>query len=141
MPRDHDLDVVEAVAQVHGPLVNGAFATNNLSGTLIASGLGGPSPSLLSVLRRTPGGGRVVIRVDLNRAMRNPRESLTVQAGDVLILQEMPSKAMARYFTQSFFNFDMFLEAFHTPFGTGVVDIAAPDRLPGRVGTVNLNGP
>ena len=32
LPRDYDLDVVEAVAQVRGTLVNGAFGGNNFTG-------------------------------------------------------------------------------------------------------------
>ncbi len=32
LPRDYDLDVVKAIAQVKGPLVNGAFGTNNITG-------------------------------------------------------------------------------------------------------------
>src|SRR5262249_39571156 len=100
LPRDRDLDVVEAVTRVRGPLVNGGISTNNLAGNLIAPGIGGPSPSLLVVMRRLPGGGRVNIRVDLNRAMRNPQECIRVQPGDVLILQEKPSEALARYFSQ-----------------------------------------
>jgi protein involved in polysaccharide export with SLBB domain len=101
LPRDHDLDVVEAVTLVKGTLINGAFGGNNLNGLLIQPGMGNPSPSLLTVLRRMPGGGQVPIRVDLNRALRDPRERIKVQAGDVLILQETPGEAVARYFTQA----------------------------------------
>jgi hypothetical protein len=64
--------------------------------------LGNPSPSLLSVIRKTPNGGQLNIRVDLNRALRDPRERILVQAGDVLILQETPGEAIARYFSQTF---------------------------------------
>lgn len=134
LPRDHDLDVVQAVAQVRGPLVNGAFAVNNLAGNLIASGLGAPSPSLLVVLRRTPQGGHVPIRVDLERALRDPRERLLVQAGDVLILQEKPGEAMARYFTQALFNFNFLWQPIHGDFANGFVNVATPDRISG-VGT------
>ena len=102
LPRDYDLDVVEAVTRVQGSLLNGAFAGNNLSGVLVQPGLGNPSPSLLTVLRRTPGGGQVPIRVDLNTAMRDPRERIPVRPGDVLILQETPDEAVVRYFTQVF---------------------------------------
>jgi protein involved in polysaccharide export with SLBB domain len=140
LPRDRDLDVIEAVSQVHGPLVNGAFATNNLAGNLIAPGIGGPSPSLLTVLRRTPH-GLVPIRVDLDRAMHDPRERLLLQAGDVLVLQERPGEALARYFTQTVLNFDLFWEVFHSRFGTGALDVAAPERLPSRPAVVNLNQP
>jgi protein involved in polysaccharide export with SLBB domain len=136
LPRDRDLDVLEAVSLVLGPLVNGAFATNNLSGNLIAPGIGNPSPNLLVVVRRTPGGGQVPIRVDLDRALKDPRERLLVQPGDLLVLQETPAQALGRYFDQTFFNFDLFWTPLHERFATGAIDIATPDRLPQRLGTV-----
>lgn len=140
LPRDHDLDVIEAVARVRGPLVNGAFSTNNLAGNLIATGVGGPSPSLLTVVRRVPG-GQVPIRVDLNRALRDPRERILVRAGDVLILQEKPGEALARYFYQTFFNFNLIWLPIHERFATGVVDVSTPDRLPGRLGVQTITPP
>lgn len=102
LPRDYDLDVVEAVTQVKGALVNGAFGGSNLAGDLLKRGIGNPSPSQLSVVRRTPGGGQVVIRVDLDRAMHDARERINVQPGDLLILQETPSQALARWLSQTF---------------------------------------
>jgi protein involved in polysaccharide export with SLBB domain len=141
LPRDKDLDVLEAVSLVHGPLINGAFAVNNLAGNLVQPGLGGPNPSLLTVLRRTPEGGQVAIRVDLNRALRDARERLLVKAGDVLILQEQPGEALARYFSQTFLNFDLFWQVIHTPYATGALDVSAPDRLPGRIAVENLIPP
>jgi hypothetical protein len=106
LPRDYDLDVVEAIAQVRGTLVNGAFGGNNLNGLLIQPGIGNPNPSALTVIRRTPSGGQIPIRVDLNRALTDPRERILVQAGDVLILQETAGEAIARYFT-NVFNFSV----------------------------------
>jgi protein involved in polysaccharide export with SLBB domain len=106
MPRDFDLNIIQAVTRVRGPLVNGAFSQSNLSGFIIPRGIGNPSPSLLTVLRPMPGGGQVAIRVDLNRALRDPRENILVQNRDVLVLQETPGEALTRYFTQQFqFNF------------------------------------
>jgi protein involved in polysaccharide export with SLBB domain len=102
LPNDYDLTVVEAVLKSRGPLLNSGFNANNLNGTVIPTGLGNPSPSLLSVLRKTPNGGQVTIRVDLNEAVRDPRENMLVQADDVLILQETPDEAVARYVTQVF---------------------------------------
>ena len=141
LPRDYDLDVIAAITQVRGPLMNGAFAVSNLSGALIAPGLGNPSPSLLLVIRRTPRGGQVPILVDINQALRDPRERILVQAGDVLILQEKPEEALTRYFTQTFLNFNLLWEPIHSRFATGVLDVSAPDRLPGRIGTVNITPP
>jgi protein involved in polysaccharide export with SLBB domain len=137
LPRDVDLNVVEAITRVKGPLVNGAFGTNTLAGNLINPGIGNPSPSLLSVLRRTPDGGRIIIRINLNRAMRDPHENILVQPGDVLILQEQPSEALARFFTQTLFNVTMTWQAIHNRFFTGVVDINAPQNVPARIGVAN----
>ena len=69
---------------------------------MIGAGIGNPSPNLLSVLRQTPNGGQVTIRVDLDEAARDPRMNILVQAGDVLIMQEAPDQAITRYVTQIF---------------------------------------
>jgi protein involved in polysaccharide export with SLBB domain len=139
LPRDVDLDVVGAIVRVKGPLVNGAFGTNTLAGNLINPGIGNPSPSLLTVLRRTPGGGQVAIRVNLNRALRDPHENILVQPGDVLILQEQPSEALARYFTQVLFNFTATWQAIQSRFFTGVTDVNTIQNVPARIGVVNNN--
>jgi protein involved in polysaccharide export with SLBB domain len=102
LPRDHDLDVVEAIVRVGGPLVSGGINTININGSLISPGLGLPSPSLLTVIRRTSNGGRTVIRVDLTRALRDPNERILVQRGDFLLLQEKPAEAIVRYVTEVF---------------------------------------
>lgn len=127
LPRDHDLDVLEAVARVQGPLVSGAFAGSNqfASGPVVPRGIGGPSPSLLVVLRRTPGGGQVPIRVDLNRALRDPRERIPVKPGDVLILQETPGEALARYFSHNF-NFTLISRVIQTNRTTGTITTSTP---------------
>jgi len=137
LPRDQDLDVLEAVAQVRGPLYNGAFGGSNLAGNLIQPGLGSPSPSLVVVVRRVPGRGQVHIACDLRSALKHPAERLVIRPGDVLILQETPAEGVARYMTQTFFNFNIFWSVFSGRNGAGVIDIAAPDRLPGRVGVIN----
>lgn len=133
LPRDTDLDVIEAVSRVRGPLFNGAFGGSNLSGTLIQQGIGNPSPSLLVVLRKTPGGGQVPIVVDLREAMRHPEERIRVKPGDLLVLQERPGEALARYFSQTFLNFNFAWEVFNEKNAIGVIDIAAPERLPQRL--------
>jgi hypothetical protein len=97
LPRDYDLDVLQAVAAVAGPLVNGGINFNNLSGSIQQPGLGFPSPSQLTVLRRTPCGGQIPIKVSLNRALRDPRERILVQPGDFLILQQTMGEAVAQY--------------------------------------------
>jgi hypothetical protein len=102
LPRDYDLDVMEAVTQCRGPLFNGGVNFNNLAGTIFASGLGGPSPSELNVIRKTPKGGQITIRVDLNRCAQDTRERILVQPGDFLVLQESLGESFTRYMTQTF---------------------------------------
>jgi protein involved in polysaccharide export with SLBB domain len=103
LPRDNDIRVVEALLRVGGSVVSGGTLVGGFNQTTSAvTGIDRSSPSLLTVLRRTPGGGQVNIRVDLNRALRDPRENLLVQPGDVLVLQETPAEAVSRYFTNIF---------------------------------------
>jgi protein involved in polysaccharide export with SLBB domain len=102
LPRDRDLRVLEAIAQIRGPLLNGAFSQNLFVGNAINSGVGTPSPSRCSVLRKLADGRQINIRVDLNRAFIDPRENILIQPGDFLVLQESPGEAITRYLTQSF---------------------------------------
>jgi protein involved in polysaccharide export with SLBB domain len=141
LPRDRDLDVIEAISMVQGPLLNGAININNLSGNLIAPGIGSPSPGLLVVVRRLPGRGQIPIRVDLERALLDPRERILVQPGDMLILQEKPGQALARYMTQTLFNFSLAWQVIHETFATGVIDIQSPQLVPARIGITNFLTP
>ena len=102
LPRDQDLDVLQAVTEARGPLLNGGINFNNLNGQIFAQGLGQPSPSQMTVIRKTPKGGQITIRVDLNRAAQDRRERVLVQPGDFLILQETLGEAFTRYATQTF---------------------------------------
>ncbi len=129
LPRDFDLDVLRAIAQVRGPLFNGAFGGSNLSGTMLADGIGNPSPSLLVVLRRTPSGGQVPIVIDLHEAVMDPRERLNVQPGDLLVLQERPADALARYVTTTFFNFNFLWQSVRGTGIAGLLDLSTFNRV------------
>jgi protein involved in polysaccharide export with SLBB domain len=133
LPRDRDLNVIEAISRIRGPMVNGGFATSNLSGALIQPGVGGPSPTVLVVLRRLPDGRQIPIRVDLKRAMRDPQERILVRPGDVLVLQETPEESLTRYITNSFLNFNLVWQPLHERYATGVFDLATPGRLTDRL--------
>jgi hypothetical protein len=125
LPRDYDLDVIEAITRTRGPLINGAFGQNNLAGNLIQPGIGQPSPRLLTVVRRLPDGSQVPILVDLHRALVDPQERILVQGGDVLVLQETPCQAMVRYFTQNF-EFAGFFTLFRHRDALGVATVITP---------------
>jgi hypothetical protein len=99
LPRDRDLDILQALAIVGSPIVNGGFNANNLNGNLVQTGIGFPSPSQVTVLRRTPDGGQIPILVSLNLALRDPRERILVQPGDFILLQQTFGEALAQYIT------------------------------------------
>ena len=125
LPNDYDLTVLEAVLKARGPLFNGGFNASNLNGSIIDVGLGNPSPNLLAVIRQTPHGGQVTIRVDLDEAARDPRQNLLVQAGDVLILQESPDQAVARYISEVF-RIDLFTRFLDRGDATGTTSLSLP---------------
>lgn len=107
LPFGRDLDVIEAMGFVGGPLINGGFTSGIAGGNLANQGIGNPNPSMLTVIRRTPGCGQIAINVNLNRALRDPRERILVQAGDVLILQSTMCEALTQYFNNQF-NLNLF---------------------------------
>ncbi len=102
LPRDVDIDVIQAVLMARGALNSGGLSSLNIAGTTTTSGLGNPSPSLVMVLRKTPNGKQLAIRVDLVRAMRDARERILIQPRDVVLLQETPQQALARYLSRAF---------------------------------------
>ena len=78
LPRDTDLDVLEAVA------IAGRTPANRSSALATE----------LVVLRRLPGNRQIPIRVDLNRALTDPRQRLQVVSGDILILRYRSSERL-----------------------------------------------
>jgi protein involved in polysaccharide export with SLBB domain len=126
LPRDHDLDVLEAVALAGGPMFSGSVrAEFPFGGSVIERGAGGPSPSLVIILRRTPDGGQVPIRVDLNRAMRDPRERIILVNGDVVLLQQTLDEAVARYLAD-IFRFEAVWQVFNRGDAAGTVTAIVP---------------
>lgn len=108
LPRDYDIDVVEAIVLVRGALVNGGVNNINFSGALLQQGIGFPNPSMVTVLRQTPDCGQVAIHVDLNKALRDPRERVVIKARDVIILQQTVGEALTGYLTNTVLKFNLF---------------------------------
>ena len=102
LPRDYDLRVIEAIAQVRGPLINGSFSQNAFVASAVNSGMGNPNPSLVTVVARLPNQQQILIRVDINEAFRDLRENILIQPGDLVVMQERPSESITRYFIQTF---------------------------------------
>lgn len=105
--------------------MSGGLSTSNLNGSFLSTGIGVPSPSLVSVIRKTPGGSQVVIRIDLNEAMRDPRQNLLVQSEDVLIMQESEDEALTRYISNAV-SFDFFFRYLDRQDASGAGSIVFP---------------
>jgi protein involved in polysaccharide export with SLBB domain len=125
LPRDEDIDVLEAISLIGGPMLNGGVNGNNISGALVNPGIGNPSPSLLTIVRKSDSGQQFPIRIDLDRALVDARERVLVKDGDLLLLQETPSQAVARYLT-NVFQLNIISTPFRHSDATGTVTAVAP---------------
>ena len=91
LPRDEDVDVIEAIAMATasagGPLgVGGSALTSGNVGNL-------REPTRVLILRRLPDGRQMTIRVDLDRAIYDPKERIRILPDDVVMLQFKPAAA------------------------------------------------
>ncbi|MBM3982637.1 MAG: hypothetical protein FJ304_20675 [Planctomycetes bacterium] len=80
-PLSTDMRVTEAVAVARGPLKPGA---------------GRSAPSRVTVLRRLATGQQLAIRVDLNEALRDPRENIAMWPNDMILTSETACEATGR---------------------------------------------
>jgi protein involved in polysaccharide export with SLBB domain/translation initiation factor IF-1 len=109
LPRDRDIDVVEAIALANGS-VGGPGGT---SGVTLVRAVSGPGniipPTRVLILRKLPNDQQLAIRVDLNRAMRHERERIKILPRDVVMLQYKPGE-IATNVALNFFNFNILLD-------------------------------
>lgn len=101
LPRDYDIDVLDAISIAQGRQIQNAAA-----GGGFGSRIGGisainqdisVSASNLYIIRRLADGGRINIKIDLNRALRDQNENLMIQPGDHLILRYKPLEAVGAF--------------------------------------------
>ncbi len=78
LPRDYSINVIEAIT------IAGGSVKSRSGSSGISVGVG---PSKLMVLRDTPCGGQIIIKIDVNEALADPAQRILVQAGDTLILK------------------------------------------------------
>ena len=108
LPRDHDIDVVEAIALAQGSV----GGPGGVSGASVFRAGGGPGnvvpPTRVLIVRKLPNGEQFAIRIDLSRAMRDSKERIIIQPGDVVMLHYKPSEIAANV-ALNFFNFNVLL--------------------------------
>ncbi|MEL7498247.1 MAG: polysaccharide biosynthesis/export family protein [Planctomycetota bacterium] len=99
LPRDYDLDVLQALS-----LAGNGIATGQRTGLLGGAAQNVP-PTELIVLRRIPGDRQLAVRIDLNDAIDDPRQRILVKQGDTLILRFKPQEEAVNFVSNVFFTF------------------------------------
>lgn len=95
LPRDKDLDILAAIALARGPIGSIGTGVGAVGGNQNGGGMGGGGgrgsqycqPSRAVVIRELACGDQISIRVDLNKALRDPSERILIQPKDVIVLQ------------------------------------------------------
>jgi hypothetical protein len=104
LPRDRDLDVVEAISLAGGSVGGPGGA----SAAVFRAGAGPGNiipPTRVLVLRTLAPGRQVLIRVDLIRALHDPKERIVVKPDDVVMLYYKPHETAGNVML-NFFNFN-----------------------------------
>jgi hypothetical protein len=102
LPRDEDLDVLEAIALAQGS-VGGLGGTSSVAVLRAGAGVGNIiPPTRVLILRKLPNGQQLPIRVDLTQAMKHSNERVRIMAGDYIMMyykpSEMTSNALLNFF-------------------------------------------
>lgn len=92
LPRDHPLDVLQAVAIAGGTQSGLDYGAGGLSGVASVGDATSLVPPTWVILIRKYGDKEVSFKIDLQRALWDPRHRMTVQAGDYLHLAYKPSE-------------------------------------------------
>lgn len=93
LPRDYDLDILQAIAVSGGSIAPGGVGLGQGQGGGGGGAFGGGSrtvgipPSRAIILRKLPGRRQIAIRVNLCTALQNPAERILIQPEDTIIVQ------------------------------------------------------
>ena len=87
IPRDYDLDVLGAMAMAGGSVATAPGSGFGTLGTAGGSGAGGIFPPTRVIVLRTINGQQVPIKLDLKRAMLEPKNRILVQPNDYILLE------------------------------------------------------
>lgn len=99
LPRDYDIDVIEAIAISTGRSQGG-------TGAGFGNRIGGPASlnkdisvgaSDCVILRKAGDGHLIPIKVNLNKADRDPKYRVRILPGDYIVLQYKPHEAVAAF--------------------------------------------
>ncbi len=85
LPRDHDIDILEAIAMANGS-VGGPSGASGSRFQPISNNRSIVPPSRALIVRKMPNGDQIAIRVDLGQAMRDANQRVKIQPGDFVSL-------------------------------------------------------
>lgn len=111
LPRDYDLDALGAMGIAGfgpGSLSSSGGGGGGGGGGMGGFGvgnLGGAPPSNLYVIRKTPCKQQITIKVDIVRAMQEPRENILIAPGDTLVLRYKPREELLNFGIAAFFTY------------------------------------
>lgn len=106
IPRDYDLDVLGAIALAGGPVGGQNTGRSNLfQGS--SGGLGALIPPSEALVLRSMGNcGQVPLKINLKKALLDPRERIIVQPGDYILVRYTPLEFIGNFFLSTVqFNF------------------------------------
>lgn len=108
LPRDYDIDVLEAITTAGGSIGGPGGA----GGAVTVRAGAGPGqiipPTRVMVLRKLPDGRQLAIRVDLKQAMRDPVERIVIRPDDMVMLYYKPHELVGNV-ALNFFNLNFVL--------------------------------
>jgi len=94
MPRDRDIDILDAISLANGS-VGGAGGASGVQ-VIPARGPGNViPPSRATIVRKLPNKQQVTIRVDLTKALRDPKHRVMIQPQDLISLHYKPGELTA----------------------------------------------
>jgi protein involved in polysaccharide export with SLBB domain len=92
LPRDRDIDILEAVAIASGSV--GGYGSGPNSATFRNNAVAGNiiPPTRATIVRKLPNGQQILIRADLAKALHDPRERVIIQPGDFVMMNYKPGE-------------------------------------------------
>ena len=87
MPRDYDIDIIEAISLAQSSNTQQNAQLRNVGGISSLNQDVTISASEAIILRKLPHGQQARIKVDLYKAVRYPTERVLIVPGDFIILQ------------------------------------------------------
>lgn len=97
LPRDYDLDVFEAISIAQGVTGLGRTSPRGIGGISSLNQDVTVGASDVIILRRTPHGGHIPIKVNLYHAIKHPEERLIIKPGDYILLRYTPAESVAAF--------------------------------------------